>query len=89
MDKNTKCGNSFSQLDCKEHLVMKLFGFAEMFIFFTPVYVDLLCFFLSCVGYVFVRLCLWSGLKAPAEPSCRVPTYIVYFFKFILGEYFS
>ena len=28
----------------------------------------------------------WSGLKAPAEPSCRVPTYIVYFFKFILGE---
>ena len=45
MDKNTKCGNSFSQLDCKEHLVMKLFGFAEMFIFFTPVYVDLLCFF--------------------------------------------
>ena len=27
-----------------------------------------------------------SGLKAPAEPSCRVPTYIVYFLKFILGE---
>ena len=27
---------------------------------------------------------VWSGLKAPAEPSCRVPTYIVYFFKFIL-----
>ena len=25
-----------------------------------------------------------SGLKAPAEPSCRVPAYIVYFFKFIL-----
>ena len=30
-----------------------------------------------------------SGLKAPAEPSCRAPTYIVYFFKFILGEDFS
>ena len=23
----------------------------------------------------------WSGLKAPAEPSCRVPTYKVYFFQ--------
>ena len=30
-----------------------------------------------------------SGLKAPSEPSCRVPTYIVYFFKFILGGDFS
>ena len=30
-----------------------------------------------------------SGLKAPADPSRRVPTYIVYFFKFILGEDFS
>ena len=25
----------------------------------------------------------WSGLKAPAEPSCRVPTYIVYLFKLL------
>ena len=32
---------------------------------------------------------IWSGLKAPAEPSCRVPTHIVYFFKFILVEDFS
>ena len=30
-----------------------------------------------------------SGLKAPAEPGCHVPTYIVYLFKFILGEVFS
>ena len=30
-----------------------------------------------------------SGLKAPAEPSCRVPTYIVYFFKFTLVEDYS
>ena len=35
------------------------------------------------------RYLMGSGLKAPAEPSCRVPTYIVYFFKFILGEDFS
>ena len=21
---------------------------------------------------------IWSGLKAPAQPSCRVPTFIVY-----------
>ena len=31
----------------------------------------------------------WSGLKAPAQLSCRVPTYIVCFFKFILGGDFS
>ena len=29
------------------------------------------------------------GLKAPAQPSCCVPTYRVYFFKFILGGDFS
>ena len=37
----------------------------------------------------FLRQLIRSGLKAPAEPSCRVPTYIVYFFKFILGGDFS
>ena len=40
-------------------------------------------------GVVHIDILTWSGLKAPAEPSCRVPTYIVYFFKFILGGDFS
>ena len=34
--KNTKYGNSFSKLDCKENLVIKLWGFAEIFTFSTP-----------------------------------------------------
>ena len=36
VDKNTKCGYSFSELERMEHLVIKLSGFAEIFTFPTP-----------------------------------------------------
>ena len=36
VDKNTKCGYSFSKLDHKNILVIKLSGFAEIFTFSTP-----------------------------------------------------
>ena len=66
-----------------------------LLVMFNCVFVTFHCGILGQVWYSIPDLCRisffispwsivtanWSGLKAPAEPSCRVPTYIVYFFQ--------